>query len=117
MYLRHIISSFSHHILTQISSLLLSHSPLIGLHIVKIYIFARVRHVASDRIGKKHAIVYSNVLYCNVADRHSWLSLADSLTKRVKHAPGTVSVGFFHLLRTDVNRPPNRFVHCEVLEI
>ena len=35
--------------------------------------------------------------------------------KRIKHTARAISIWLFHLLRPDVNSPPNRAIHCDIL--
>jgi len=58
-----------------------------------------------------------DILDGDVANCDSRLSLADTFSEWIKHAPWPIPVRFFHLLRTDIYGPPNRLVHCEIFEI
>ena len=44
------------------------------------------------------------------------LSVAFS-SKRIEHASGAATIRFFLLLRTDVDRPPDRVVNLQVLVV
>lgn len=112
-----VVFSFSNHILAKITRLFLPISPRVSLHIVKVNISTRIACVASDSIGVKHTIMNSNILHCYISHGHSRLGLAHSFTKRIKHATRTISIRFFHLLRTNINTPPDWSVHCEVLKV
>ena len=57
------------------------------------------------------------VLKRNVAESNSWLSFANSLAKRIKHAAWAITIRLLHLLRTDIDAPPNGSVHCEIFEV
>ncbi len=95
--------------------MLLSELPSVSLHTVKVDISARVCDIASDSVWIEEAFVNFDVLKGNVLQGDSGLSLASSFfIERVKHASGTVSIGFFHLLRSNVDSPPDRSIHCEV---
>ena len=55
------------------------------------------------------------VFQCNVVEGDSWLGGAGTFSvKRIKHASRSVSVGLLHLLRTDVDGPPDWPVHGEI---
>jgi hypothetical protein len=117
VYFGHIASPFTDDIFTEISGLFLPHEPAISPHVVEVYIFAGIGDVAADGVGEEETVVHAYVLHCDVAHGHSGFRFTDSLAEGVEHATGTVAVGFLHLLRTDVDAPPDGPVHCEVLEV
>jgi len=108
-------TSLTQSILTNIACLLLPMLPSVGLHIVKVNIFARIGSIAPDCVRIEKAFVYLNVLQSDVPQGDSGLGLAGSLLiERIKHATRTISIRLLHLLGTDVDCPPNWAVHCEV---
>lgn len=114
---RQIISSLSNHILAKIPCLFLPNFPTIGLYIVKIDISTRITSIASNCIGIEETVMYSNIFYCYIPHSHSRFSLANSFTKGIEHTTRTISIWFFHLLRTYIDTPPNRSVHSKIFKV
>ena len=114
MYFRNIISPFPKDILTHISSLFLTHQPFISLYIVKVNISTRISHIASDSVREKQTVMHFDIFNCYISHCNSRLSLTYTFSKWIEHAAWTISIWFFHLLRTDIDSPPNRLIHCKI---
>lgn len=92
--------------------------PLIRDHFVEVDFRARVGDIASDCVRVEEALVDLDVFKRYVLESHPWLCRAGALfVEGIQHASGPVSVGFLHLLRADVDGPPNGSVHREVLVV
>lgn len=87
--------------------------PAGGIDVFEIDISARVGLVAADDTWRKNAIGRDHVAQGDVLHSNKSLSLA-LLEDWVEHAPWTVSIRLFLLLRTDVDTPPDRHVYLKI---
>ena len=72
-----------------------------SLNVLKDDARARVRLVATDDTWRQNGSVLLDISQSDVPDVDQRLSVTGS--ERVKHATGTDTIGFFLLLRADVN--------------
>lgn len=115
-YLRLVSSLDACHILTYHSSLLLAYVPLVCGDILEIEIPTGVGDVASDGDWVEPAVADSYVPESNIFEGHERLCDAAALgIERIEHATGSVTVRLFHLLWSDIYRPPLRSKHRKVL--
>ncbi len=97
------------------SGLFLSDLPAVSLHVVEVDLPAGVTHIAPDGVGIQEALMYLNVLKGDIPHSHSRLGRTGALlVEGVQHAPRAVPVRLLHLLRTNVNSPPDRPVHRKI---
>ena len=87
-----------------------------GLDVVELEPSAWVRLVATDDTWRQDSAVRLNIRQGDVVYIDQRLSVAFS-SERIEHASGTATIGFFLLLRTDVDRPPDRVVNLQVLVV
>lgn len=90
--------------------------PLIRNHIVKVDLSAWVGDIASYGVRIKETLMDLDVIKCDVFEGYPWLGLTCAFfIEGVEHASWAIAIWFLHLLRADVDGPPNGSIHCEVL--
>jgi hypothetical protein len=117
VYLGYIVPALPPRILAQIASLFLPNPPPISLNIIEIDIPAGVGSVAAYGVGVEETIMHTYIFNSDIPHSHSRLCLAHTFAKGIVHASGSVTVRLLHLLRSDVDAPPNGSVHGEVFEV
>ena len=94
---------------------LLSDLPFIHLHIDKVNLSAWICHVASNRDRVKETLMNLDINERDISQSHFWLSLASPFPiKWIQHTSRSISIRLFHLLRPDINSPPNWSIHSEI---
>lgn len=90
--------------------------PGISNDVVEVDIGAGIGNIAADGVGVEEALMDADIFEGDVAHGDSWLRGASTLlVERVEHAAWAVPVRLLHLLRTDIDGPPDWPVHREVL--
>jgi hypothetical protein len=103
-------------ILANIPYFLLSKKPSFRINILKSNIFTRISLITSHYNRKEYTIPNPYILKLYVCDIDSWLSLASTLwIKWIEHASWTSLIWLFLLLRAEIDRPPYRLMHRDVL--
>lgn len=87
-----------------------------GLDVVEFEPSAWVRLMTTNDTWRQDSAVLLNIRQGDVVYIDQRLSGAIS-SKRIEHTSGTTTIGFFLLLRTDVDRPPDRVVNLQVLVV
>jgi len=87
--------------------------PSVHVNISKVDVFTWVSFVASDYSWCKNSTTRNDVLEGDVFDVDEGFGLA--VTEWVGHAAWTLATWFLHLLRTNVNIPPNWEVDGDVV--
>lgn len=98
------------------ASFLLPDVPFISPYVNEVDMLAWVRYVAPycDRV--EQAVFNVDILKRNVTEGDSWLSCAGALlVERIEHAAGTISIWLLHLLRPNIDSPPEGSDHGEVI--
>lgn len=102
--------------LTHISFIFFTYKPSLSLHIFKGHIQTRVSLVTSQNDREQKTTSYQNIFKFDVSDVDSRLCLASSFRiERIEHAARSSSVRLFLLLWAEINRPPYRLMHSDIL--
>jgi hypothetical protein len=95
---------------------MLSHIPFVSSYILKYEISAGIGDITSNSDWVKPTIRNGNIPQSNVLEGDQGLRSAAPLRiKRIKHTSRSIAIGLFHLLRTNVYRPPLGSNHGKVL--
>lgn len=90
--------------------------PPSSLHVLESYISARVRLVAPHDDWEQQAVVNLDIFELDVSDVDPRLCLTGAFrVEGIEHAARASLIRLFLLLRTQVNGPPDRLVHRDVL--
>lgn len=87
--------------------------PALNLDVLKIDACARVGLVAADDARRQDTASRVQTPQSDVTDVNGGLSVA--ATKRISHAAGATTIRLLHLLRTDINVPPDGEMDIDVL--
>lgn len=113
---RKVSPSFSQSVLAYITILWLTMLPIVRHNIIEINLRAWIGYITTNCVRIKERLVDLNVLESDISNCNSWLSSTCTFfIKRIKHTARTITIRFFHLLRTYINCPPNWPIHCEIL--
>lgn len=89
--------------------------PLVSSYVLKVKVLTRIGLVAPDNDGEEETVVYHHILEGDVPESYSWLcGTGPFRIEWEQHTSWSISVRLLHLLRTNVNGPPVRSLHCDV---
>ena len=88
---------------------------MISANFNKIDILARIGNIASNCDWVEQTLMDFHILQSDISQSHSGLGCAGTFfVERVKHAAWAISIWLLHLLRANIDCPPDRPIHCEV---
>lgn len=113
---RFVVSAYSSSILANITIFFLTNSPSISPHIDEIDIPTRVSHIASQSHRVKKTLMDFYIFQCYISQSNSRLcGTCAMFIEWIQHATRPISIRLFHLLRSNIDSPPNRSIHGKVL--